>query len=126
MDSGAATAVAWSWLVIAVSEGAWISILLIPLIVLVFDRVHGHYEGVRQQLSLHGLPPSLRPVAPARVVIPVSGVHRGIVNAVLFAQSMSPNVTGVYVELEPGTGAKVLAEWKEWWPDIPLVVVPPR
>jgi amino acid transporter len=106
------------------AEGAWISILLIPLIVLVFDRVHGHYERVRQQLSLHGLPPSLRPVAPARVVIPVSGVHRGIVNAVLFAQSMSPNVTGVYVELEPGTGAKVLAEWKEWWPDIPMVVVP--
>lgn len=105
------------------AEGAWITVLLIPLIVLTFQRVHSHYEEVRNQLSLHGLPPSLRPVAPARVVIPISGVHRGIVNAVLFAQSMSSNVTGVYVELEPGTGRKVQHEWKEWWPDLPLVVL---
>jgi hypothetical protein len=106
------------------TEGAWISLLFIPLIVVAFRRVHGHYEEVRQQLSLHGLPPSLRPVAPARVVIPISGVHRGIVNAVLFAQSISTKVTGLYVELEPGTGTKVLQDWREWWPDIPLVVVP--
>ena len=63
-----------------------------------------HYQQVRQQLSLHGLPPSLRPVARRGVVIPISGVHRGMVNAVLFAQSISSNVTGVYVELEPGAG----------------------
>jgi amino acid transporter len=114
-------------LVVAVSkfvEGAWITILLIPLIVLVFQRVHVHYQEVRSQLSLHGFPPSLRPVAPARVVIPISGVHRGIVNAVLFAQSISSEVTGVYVEMEPGGGTKVEQQWKEWWPDIPLVVVP--
>ena len=47
-----------------------------------------------------------------------------MVNAVLFAQSISSNVTGVYVELEPGAGAKVTEEWKIWWPDIPLVVIP--
>ena len=106
------------------AEGAWITILLVPLIVLAFQRVHGHYQEVRQQLSLHGLPPSLRPIAPARVVVPISGVHRGIVNAVLFAQSISSRVTGVYVELEPGSGTKVEQEWEEWWPDLPLVVVP--
>ncbi|MFH1186533.1 MAG: APC family permease [Chloroflexota bacterium] len=106
------------------AEGAWVTILLIPMIVLAFQRVHSHYQEVRSQLSLHGLPPSLRPVAPARVVIPISGVHRGIVNAVLFAQSISSKVTGLYVELEPGGGAKVKREWREWWPDLPIVVVP--
>jgi amino acid transporter len=106
------------------AEGAWITVLLIPLIVMIFMRVHAHYAEVRSQLSLHGIPPSLRPVAPARVVIPISGVHRGIVNAVLFAESISSNVTGVYVELEPGGGDKVRKEWGEWWPDLPLVVVP--
>jgi amino acid transporter len=105
-------------------EGAWITILLIPLTVVAFLRVHSHYQRVRSELTLHGLPPSLRPSAPARVVIPISGVHRGMVNAVLFAESISSNVTGVYVELEPGAGAKVAAEWKEWWPDLILVVVP--
>lgn len=106
------------------TSGAWITVLVIPLIVVIFVRVHRHYERVRSQLSLHGFPPSLRPVSPARVVIPISGVHRGMVNAVLFAQSISSNVTGVYVELEPGAGAKVAEEWKVWWPDLPIVVVP--
>ncbi len=114
-------------IIVAVSKflgGAWITILLIPLIVLTFMRVSRHYERVRGQLSLHGLPPSLRPVAPARVVIPISGVHRGMVNAVLFAQSISSDVTGVYVELEPGAGEKVKEEWEIWWPDVPLIIVP--
>jgi amino acid transporter len=113
-------------IVVATSKftgGAWITILLIPLIVLAFLRVQDHYARVRKQLSLHGLPPSLRPVAPARVVIPISGVHRGIVNAVLFAQSMSSNVTAVYVEIEPGSGAKIKEEWEEWWPDLPIVII---
>ncbi len=97
--------------------------MLIPLIVVGFLRVHHHYQEVRQQLSLHGLPPSLRPINPTRVVIPISGVHRGMVNAVLFARAISPNVTGVYVELEPGSGVRVTKEWNDWWPDVPLAVI---
>ncbi len=114
-------------LVVAFSKftsGAWITVIVIPVLVFSFTRVHSHYQRVRQQLTLHGLPPSLRPVSPARVVIPISGVHRGMVNAVLFAQSISKNVTGVYVELEPGTGAEVQEQWREWWPDLAFVVIP--
>ncbi len=114
-------------LIVAFSKflsGAWITVLVIPLIVVAFLRVNRHYHRVRSELSLHGFPPSLRPVAPARVVIPISGVHRGMVNAVLFAESISSNVTGVFVELEPGTGEKVAEEWKVWWPDLPIVVIP--
>jgi amino acid transporter len=106
------------------AEGAWITILFIPLLVVGFLSVHRHYGHVRRELSLHGLPPSLRPGAPARVVVPISGVHRGMVNAVLFAQSISSDVTAVYVETEPNAGGKVAAEWRRWWPDVPLVVVP--
>ena len=126
-NGAGAVATGATLLVVAFSKftsGAWISVLVIPLIVFGFHRVHRHYEQVKKELSLHGLPPSLRPVEPARVVIPISGVHRGIVNAVTFAQSISSNVTAVYVELEPGAGEKVRQQWQEWWPDLPLVVVP--
>jgi amino acid transporter len=105
-------------------EGAWITVLLIPLIVLGFRRISTHYQQVRKQLSLKGLPPSLKPIEPARVVIPISGVHRGMVGAVNFARSISDNVTAVYVELEPGAGEKARLEWESWWPDVPFVVVP--
>jgi len=105
-------------------EGAWVTILIIPLIVLGFRQIFTHYERVREELSLKGLPPSLKPVEPTRVVIPISGVHRGMVGAVNFARSISENVTAVYVELEPGAGENARAEWEAWWPDVPMVVVP--
>ncbi len=105
-------------------EGAWITILLIPLIVLGFRQIFTHYERVREELSLKGLPPSLKPVEPTRVVIPISGIHRGMVGAVNFARSISRNVTAVYVELEPGAGDKARVEWEAWWPDVPIKVIP--
>jgi amino acid transporter len=126
-NGAGALATGTTLVVVALSKftsGAWITVLVIPLFVFAFNRVYRHYKQVRHQLSLHGLPPSLRPVAPARVVIPISGVHRGMVNAVLFAQSISSNVSGVYVELEPGAGEKVREQWNEWWPDLPFAVIP--
>jgi amino acid transporter len=105
-------------------EGAWISILLIPLLVTIFSRIRGHYQEVSRQLSLKGLPPSLKPGPPLRIVIPISGVHRGTVDAVTFAQSLCSQVEAVYVELEPGAGKRVLEEWNHWWPDVPLKIVP--
>ena len=104
-------------------EGAWVTILLIPLIVIGFYRIYTHYERVRNELSLKGLPPSLKPVETTRVVIPISGIHRGMVGAVNFARSISENVTAVYIELEPGTGERAKTEWKAWWPDVPMVVI---
>jgi amino acid transporter len=105
-------------------EGAWITVILIPLLVLMFLQVRAHYRDVRQELSLHGLPPSLRPLTQPRVVIPISGVHRGIVDAVRYAQTISNNVTGVFVELEPGDGKEIQEKWQRLWPDLPLVVIP--
>jgi hypothetical protein len=59
-----------------------------------------------------------------RVVIPISGVHRGIVDAVAYAKSIAADVTAVYVELEPGSGEGIRQRWQRWWPDVPLVILP--
>jgi amino acid transporter len=105
-------------------EGAWISILVIPTLVGAFYSVRRHYSQVAVQLSLHGLPPSLKPSPIPRVVVPVSGVHRGMVDAINFACSISGNVTAVYVEMDPGAGEAIQKEWSQWWPDVQLAVVP--
>jgi amino acid transporter len=105
-------------------EGAWITIGLIPTLVLIFQQIRAHYRAVGKGLSLRGLPPSLKPLPPPRVIIPISGVHRGIIEAINFACSISQEVTAVYVELEPGAGEKMRETWETWWPDVPLVVVP--
>ena len=114
-------------LIIAITrfiEGAWIAILAIPLLIGLFLPIRAHYQQVGRELSLGGLPPSLRPAGPARVVVPISGVHRGMIGAINFARSISSKITGLYIELEPGQAEKVQREWKAWWPDLPLVVRP--
>lgn len=106
------------------SQGAWMTFIIIPAIVLVFRKIHHHYETISQQLSLKGLPPDIKPYPKLRFVIPVSGVHRGIFQAVDFARSISRNLVAVYIEVEPGTADKVKKRWEEWFPDIPLYVEP--
>jgi hypothetical protein len=105
-------------------QGAWITIIFIPLLVFMFLQIRAHYKKMAGELTLRGLPPSLKPAPPLRVVIPISGVHRAMVDAVNFARSISNEVTAVYVELEPGAGDKMRTAWDEWWPDVPMAVVP--
>jgi amino acid transporter len=105
------------------SDGAWITIFLIPIFVFGFQQIKKHYQEVGKQLSLRGLPPSLKPIPIVRIVIPISGVHRGIVDAIDYARSLSKDITGVYIELEPGSSGHIKELWQRWFPDIPLVVV---
>jgi amino acid transporter len=105
-------------------SGAWITVLLIPLIVTVLLQISTHYRQVAEQLSLRGLPPSLKPFPAPRIVVPISGVHRGVVDAIAYARSISHHVTAVYIELVPGSGKQMREKWQQWWPDVPLEIRP--
>jgi amino acid transporter len=114
-------------LIIGVSkfvQGAWITVLLIPLLVVVFLQIQKHYREVAAQLSLGGSLPLRRSFTPLRVVVPISGAHLGNSDAIAFACSISKHVTALYIELEPGTGARIGEKWVQWWPDVPLAIVP--
>jgi amino acid transporter len=105
-------------------EGAWIIILLIPLLVAMFLRIRAHYREVARELSLRELPSTSRAGPTPRAVIPISGVHRGVAEAVNFACSICKDVTAVYIELDPNTGQHIREEWQQRWPDVPIVIVP--
>jgi hypothetical protein len=116
-----------SLLVIGISKfmhGAWISVIVIPGLVYLFLIIRRHYKQVADQLTMRGLPPSLRPLPKPRVVIPVSSVHRGMVDAVNFARSISDQVTAVYIDIDPGPDEEELRQrWNVWFPDINFVVI---
>jgi amino acid transporter len=114
-------------IVVAVSKfvhGAWITLLVIPSMLWLFYTIHRHYTLIASQLSLSGVPPELKPYPDLRLVIPVSGVSRSIVEAVNFARSISDNISAVYVEIEPNTSEVVQKKWQTWFPDIPLDIEP--
>ena len=103
------------------TQGAWMVIVLIPLIVLGFLRVHAHYEFVAKRLSLEG---AARPrIGKNPVVVLVAGIHKGVVEALEYAKSISPNVTALTVDLDPTKTSRLRLRWAEWAPDVPLVVL---
>lgn len=113
--------------VVAISkflEGAWIVLLLIPMLVFVFRTVKEHYREVSRELTLRGEKPEIKPLRSPRVVLPVSGVHRGVIEALRYARSISDRVTAVYVELNPGDADRIRKDWETWGQGVPLVVVP--
>ncbi len=114
-------------MVVAISkftEGAWLTILIIPLVVVVLMRIRGHYENIANSLTLRGRPPSLQPFPTPRLVIPISSVHRGVIEALHYARSISSEVTAVYVEIHPEETRKIEQAWLIWGQDIPLIVLP--
>jgi hypothetical protein len=96
--------------------------VLIPFIVWLFSAVHRHYANTAAQLSLetYGAP---RRIVRHRVVVPIAGVHRGVLEALNYARLLSPDVTAVYVETDPLETARVRAKWDQWGYRVRLVVL---
>jgi amino acid transporter len=119
-----AVATALVVMVIAVtkfSHGAWIVILITPAMIMAFLAVRRHYDSLRGQLTLRGF------VAPRigrhPVVVLVGGLHRGVVTALTYGKAISPNVTAITVDLDPTATSRLQQQWREWFPEIPLVVL---
>jgi amino acid transporter len=122
-----ATATGTTLLVIGISKfthGAWLVCVLIPLLAAAFYGIRAHYQNVTSELSLNGLPPSIKPLPPLRLVIPISGMHRGMIDAINFARSISNNVTAIYIEQIPGEGEKVKEEFSHWFYDVSFDIIP--
>jgi amino acid transporter len=104
-------------------HGAWIVVVIIPLLVLMFRSIHKHYVGVAKQLSTEGLE-QLHTIRNT-VIVPISGIHRGVINALQYAKSISPNgVKAVYVDFDDEATQKLRQKWEQWGSGVELVVLP--
>jgi amino acid transporter len=103
------------------AHGAWAVICLIPLMVFAFQGVKKHYRTVAKQLSLEGFVPK----APKghSVVVLISGVHRGVLEALQYARAISPNVTAVSVEIDADAMERIRERWRQFGMGIPLTVL---
>jgi hypothetical protein len=106
------------------THGAWMVAVAIPFFVFIFNRVHVHYLAVGRELSLIGATPPKR-LEPIKhtVIVPVSGVHRGVLDALRYALSISDDVRAAYVEIDPETTERMKEEWRKWAHEVPFVVL---
>jgi amino acid transporter len=104
-------------------DGAWIVVILIPLIVLGFQAIKRHYGQAGAQLRMEGTAMPPRP-AHHKVIIPVAGVHRGVLTALSYAMSMSDDVTAVAIDIDPAATERLQEAWGKLGLDVKLVVLP--
>ena len=105
-------------------EGAWIVVLIIPMLVGLFLLLHRHYAEVATELSLGGL--DQLPDFQHTVLVLVGDVHRGVVRAVQYAKTLAAPtavVRGVYVEIDPAHTYRIEERWAKCGFGVPLVVL---
>lgn len=103
-------------------DGAWIIVLLLPTVVASFFAIHRHYMYLAQDLSLenHGQPP---PARRHRVIMPVSAIHQGTLEALDYALTLSRDVTAVHISIDPDQTEKLQHKWDGWGKGVRLVVI---
>jgi amino acid transporter len=104
-------------------EGAWIVLLLTPLLVMFFFSIRRHYGSVAGRLTLDGFKGLPARRTRHRVIMPISGVHQGTLEGLRYARLLSDDVTAVHVSLEPEETEKVHTKWLTWGEGTRLVVL---
>jgi amino acid transporter len=103
------------------AQGAWIIVLVIPALLLGLLVVNGHYGHVARELSLEGFEPLA--ITRHTVLVLVGDLHRGVVAALAYAQSLSPSAKAIYIEVDPERTRRLEERWGKWGQGIPLVVL---
>ncbi|HEU5261687.1 MAG TPA: APC family permease [Gemmatimonadales bacterium] len=103
------------------TSGAWITALLIGLLVFAFYEIHEHYTSYGRALSSK----EWQPVWPRKhvVVVPVAGVSKSTASALAYALLLSQNVRAVAVATDPSQVRKLQDEWDLWDSGVPLEVI---
>ncbi|MBV8694118.1 MAG: APC family permease [Ktedonobacteraceae bacterium] len=98
-------------------EGAWIVILLIPLLVLMFLAIRRHY------LRVQGERTTVIPLSPKdvhhRLVVPIDDLSQAVRQSLAYARSISSQVTALHVNLDPAKTIALQANWQHWQAELP-------
>jgi hypothetical protein len=97
------------------ASGAWMVVLLIPVLVFIFFRIHNHYKDVAETLSLKNRPHcSVMPNQPVQTVVLVDHVHAGTIKLVNFAKSLGQPWHAIHIDVNPELTERVLAKWEKY------------
>ncbi|HEY3411525.1 MAG TPA: APC family permease [Armatimonadota bacterium] len=109
--------------VVKFAGGAWIVIVLIPTLVLIFFRIHAHYASVDREMA--EILPDLDESAPPQhaVLVLVPGPTRGALQAVNYARSLAGDCRGIHIELHPESTPHLRDVWLSHCGSVPLVIL---
>jgi amino acid transporter len=103
--------------------GAWIVLILVPLLVAMMLFIERQYRSSAAALVIRPDAAIPRRRREERVVVPVPGIDRAVIQAINVGRSISPDVRAVLVSDDPVDAARVRVQWEQQLADIPLVFV---
>lgn len=104
-------------------HGAWMVIAIIPVLVWWFRQTREHYRKAAAQLALVDSVDFRTPIHHV-VVLPISGIHKGVIDAIKYSKSISRDVRAISVELDPAATSRLRQGWEKLDTGIPLIVLP--
>jgi amino acid transporter len=108
------------------TEGAWLLLILVPSLILLFDRIERYYQYAAVQLGLGKVPAKPEPGVDtqAMIVVPIVAVSCVAERAVQAALRMGGEVVPITVEVDPDSTQRVVKQWQDWDPGVELTVLP--
>jgi amino acid transporter len=103
------------------AEGAWIIIVMIPVLVTIFVVTRRHYDHVADELTLRDWTPE--PAGRHVAIVPIGGMQRAVVKALRYAHTLAADVRAVYVEIDPKATEAMRRQWPQWGQGVQLVVL---
>lgn len=102
-------------------DGAWILLAAIAVIMVIMARIRGHYDYLSKELSV--TPEDRVEPVKTTVILLVPRLHRGILKAIAYAQSLTDDVRAIHVTLDPTNTKQIKEDWNRFGEDIPLVIL---
>ena len=103
--------------------GAWLVVVLVPILVGLMLFIHRQYATSARALALRPDQVVAPPHREERVVVPISGLSRAVVQAVNVGRSISSDVRAVLVVDDHAYAEQVRDEWARQVPGVSLVIV---
>ena len=108
---------------IAKAPTSLLVVVVIPALVAVMLFIHRQYEASSKELAVRPEAVIRGPHREQRVIVPVPGINRAVVQAINVGRSIDPNIQAVLISDEPESAAAVRARWDRQLPEVPLVIV---
>jgi hypothetical protein len=102
------------------AEGAWLVVILTPVLLYVITKINKHYENVAKQLRLDLDQPLVK--KETVVIIPIAGIHQVVASTIAYAKTLTPNIAAFYVAFSEEEAKKMEEKWEQWDPGVRLVV----
>jgi amino acid transporter len=103
-------------------EGAWVVVLTIPLLMVLFSRIEGYYREVAKELKFGRTPPPPRQ-RESIVVVPSTTVSVLTERALTAALSIGDTVVAVAVAGDEEECQQIKHAWDEWKTNVPIEVL---